>query len=153
MKLEITYDDLKKLIEEETRVKKKETIAVSKKELLEGLVENENEVLQKFNQSIQLWKKGMKIYRRFLQEAPGSKQMKSPGEMLSLPESFHELKNWHRLIKAFVGEELEMELGVLREIFRISTQAVTQARATRDSYFMASAGTTSPHLKIDGSVM
>lgn len=146
MKMEITYEDLKHLISEESKAKKKDTISISKKQLLEGLEKNEKEVLEKFNQSLKLWRQAIKMYQRFLKEAPGSKQMKGPGEMPSLPEAYQELKNWYRLIESFVGETLELELAVLKEIFKISTQAVTEARATRDSYLAANAGTYSPYI-------
>lgn len=143
MKVDITLEDLKKLIEDESKRITPDTniVKVSKAKLIEGLESTEKDILEKYNQTHKLWKKSVKLYREFLQKTPGSRQLKPPDSVPTLPASYEEFKGYKRMIDATVQEEIEVEWDFLKELFRISAKAINDMRTLRNNYLVASSGT------------
>jgi len=143
MKVEMTFEDLKTLIEVESEKREPNTdvVKISRSKLIEGLESTEKDIIDKFNQARKLWRKNMKLYRNFLSKSPGSKQMRSPGPIPTLPSSYEDFKGYKRMMESVSDEELNVEWNFLKEIFRLTAKAVEEVRVMRDSYQLASAGT------------
>ena len=143
MKVDITLDDLKKLIEAESKksVPNTNIVKVSKVKLIEGLEATEKDIIEKYNQTHKLWKKSVKIYRDFLKSTPGSKQVRPPDPVPTLPSSYEVFKGYKRMIESTVEDEIELEWSFLKELFKITAQAINDIRNLRNDYLVASAGT------------
>ena len=113
---------------------------------IEGLTATEKDILEKYNQTHKLWRKSVKIYRDFLQKTPGSKQIKPPGSVPTLPTSYEEFKGYKRMIETLVEDEITVDWQFLKELFKISSKAINDMRTLRNDYMLASAGTTPLYL-------
>jgi len=136
-----TLTDILDLIKKTAETQVKESvISVNVKRLIEGLSEIEKEIREKHAESQRLWNKSVKLYQKFLREAPGSIQMSAPGPAPKIPSSLETVRGYILLFKGFVDEAATLQLGFLREVFHISSQALASAREIRDNYVATVSG-------------
>jgi len=119
----------------ETRI-----VNVSKKALLESLNSTISEVEEKHKEAMKFWQKTVKIYTQYITENPGSTQMKVPDPAPKMPAIVEDVKGYIKLFKSLSADELKLELTFLKEIFQVSTRAISEATSIRNTYMQATTG-------------
>ena len=137
MEITTTLRDLNNLITEEVNkenFRKANIVKVSRKQLIESLTETITEINQKYRESKKFWRKTIEIYQKFISQNPGSQQMKAPSPSPKLPERVETIKGYIKLFKAYTDEDIILELAFLKEIFSVSSLAISEINEIRTSF-------------------
>ena len=108
-------------------------VSVNRQHVLTALEAVKTDIHAKHKESIQLWRKSIRLYQNFLKQAPGSQQLRAPSAPPALPTTLEQVKGLIHVFTAVAPASFPMELAVLRDIFKVSAQAQSEARQTRDS--------------------
>lgn len=143
MKTEL--DELERLIEARASSKSDESASIKKvncKKIVEQLKKAEEEIIQRHKEAKKLWKKSIDLYAEFIKKNPGSKQVNPPANMPEEPKQADEIRGYIKLFETMVDEDTNISLGVLREIFKTTSEGIQEAKHTAYLLQTAVSGST-----------
>ncbi len=117
-----------------------EIVEVSIDLIMESLMAVESEIESNHRTAIKAWRQSHKIYAEFIRKNPGSQMLQRPQDMPKKPTQLQDIKSNVRMFKTFTAKTLKVKINFLKEIFNLSSQALTSSYTTRDYWVGATTG-------------
>lgn len=131
--IKMELEEIERLIEARAESKKEESAGTKKvncKKIIEQLKKAEDEIMRKHKEAKKLWKKSIDLYAEFIKKNPGSKQLNPPANMPEEPKQLDDIRGYMKLFESIVDEETNINLNILKEIFKTTSEGIQEAKHT-----------------------
>lgn len=151
VELKVALDDLEQLIESRANKKLVESykvVSVNRERLIKRLIKARKSIIEKLDESKELWKQGVELYYDLMKKNLGSQSIQRPPNKPSLPAEYDNIEGYIDMFESIENEGLSLELIFLEKIFLEVARGLTTIRDTYNAmafYCSGSAWSTSDY--------